>query len=222
LRLLKILCTNKKPTNLVMNFQPSLQKQQDPLRQPKNTTYTPQTLKTQYCQSLERVGLNEWGQPDLRDSNSYAFVGYDQTYLSFELTKQVFSPENISKLSAIITELTKDCDPYGRKIVVPPERIAQVLSSVFRDGRRTHVGDIYTKYIIPQQEARDDLDNINRQTLNIIISTIRNEFDTIRNNQQLSVWTTVLGDFNEHGLRSHDVLKIRRHRPQPMMFNMNY
>lgn len=207
---------------MASSFQPTLRQQSDPQWNYQSHVSPTQTLGQQYCQSQTPVRENEWGQPDIRDSNSYAFVGYDTTFIDFELTRQVFCPQNIGKLSAIITELTKDCDPYGRKIIVPPERIAQVLSSVFRYGHRTHIGDIRTKDVIPQDHSRDDLTCINKQALQIIISTIRNEYDTIKNNQQLSVWTTVLGDFNDHGLRSHDVLKIRRHMPQRMMFNMNY
>ena len=165
---------------------------------------------------------NPCGQPDIRDSNEYALVGYKYTYEDMLLPKWLFSPENISKLSGIITEATRDCDPLGRKIVVPPHRIAEVLSSIFRYGKRTRIGDIYTHFNIIQDKARNDVDNINRQALNVIISTIRDEYHTIANNQKLTVWSTVLGDFNDQGLRSHDVLKIRRHMPQRMMFNMNY
>jgi len=180
------------------------------------------TLQDGYCHSSEKIVSTNCGFPQMQDSNRYAFAGYDTTYDDLVLHQQVFSVKNIETLSAIITQGTKGLDPYGRNIVVPAERIAQVLSSVFRYGTRAHVGDIYTRYNIPQERARNDLDNINLQTLNIILSTIRDEYDTIRNNQQLSVWTTVLGDFNTNGLRSHDVLKIRRKMPQRMMFNMNY
>jgi hypothetical protein len=41
-------------------------------------------------------------------------------------------------------------------------------------------------------------------------------------NSKLSAWTTILGDFNEHGLRRHAPIKLREKRPMPMAFNMNY
>jgi hypothetical protein len=175
-----------------------------------------------YCSS-SNPPYYELGACQAQDvSNDNAFVGYAQNYEISSLHQQVFSDENISKLSAIITESTKGLDPEKRNIVVPPGRIAQVLSSFFRDGTRTHLGDIYTRFIIPQDRARNDLENINMQTLNVIISTIRDEYETIENNKRLSIWTTVLGDFNSHGLRSYPVLKMRRRMPQRMMFNMNY
>jgi len=42
------------------------------------------------------------------------------------------------------------------------------------------------------------------------------------NNKKLSIWNSVYGEFNEKGLRAHPPIKIRKKRPQRMMFNMNY
>ena len=41
-------------------------------------------------------------------------------------------------------------------------------------------------------------------------------------NSKLTKWTTVLGDFNLHQLRSHDVIKILNKHPQHMQFFENY
>ena len=51
---------------------------------------------------------------------------------------------------------------------------------------------------------------------------IKNDFGMEAANKKLSIWDSVLGDFNEKGLRGHDIIKIKKNRPQPMMFNMNY
>jgi hypothetical protein len=175
-----------------------------------------------YCSSSQPPYFNDSACQAQDNTNNNAFVGYAQNYQVSPIHQQVFSDENISKLSAVITESTKGLDPENRNIVVPPGRIAEVLSSIFRNGTRTHIGDIYTRFIIPQDRGRNDLENINMQALNTIIATIRDEYETIQNNKKLSVWTTVLGDFNSHGLRSYPVLKMRRRMPQRMMFNMNY
>ena len=34
------------------------------------------------------------------------------------------------------------------------------------------------------------------------------------NNKKLTIWTTVFGDFNSHGLRSHAPIKLRERKPQ--------
>jgi hypothetical protein len=75
---------------------------------------------------------------------------------------------------------------------------------------------------VPQAQARCDMRSIINQTINIITSQIRNEMEMAQNNKKLTVWTTLLGDFNKEGLRSHAPIKIRRKHPQYMAFNMNY
>jgi len=58
--------------------------------------------------------------------------------------------------------------------------------------------------------------------MNIIISQIKNQTEMEEQNKKLTVWSTLLGDFNKEGLRSHPPIKIRRNHPQYMAFNMNY
>ena len=177
------------------------------------------TLSDAYCPAPSRDPAE---QQCFLDNQAYAFVGYEQNAAQMPLTQFLFSKENLDALSTIITDVCRDLDEQGRDIVVPPTTIAGVLSSVLRNGTRTHVGDIFTRYTIPQAHARNDADNINLQTINIITSTVRNEFETVRNNKRLSVWNTVLGDFNQQGLRAYPPIKIRERAPQRMMFNMNY
>jgi hypothetical protein len=42
------------------------------------------------------------------------------------------------------------------------------------------------------------------------------------NNRKLTIWTSVLGDFNNHGLRQYTDLKIREKNINKVRFNMNY
>ena len=51
-----------------------------------------------------------------------------------------------------------------------------------------------------------------RITKTIVYLTIRTE----------NLFKTVLGDSNPLGLRGHAPIKIRKRRPNPFMFNMNY
>lgn len=125
-------------------------------------------------------------------------------------------------MSETITRALDGVDPQGRKIVIDHERIAQVLSNVYRFGTRTNIGDIHSRFIVPPSELRCDLRSIVNQALNIIITQIRNQIEMETHNKSLTVWTTLLGDFNEHGLRAHAPLKIKRKHPQYMAFNMNY
>jgi len=155
--------------------------------------------------------------------NSYnAFVGWANTsdencVLSFLLSKS-----NISTLSKIITESLDGVDPLGRRLQVSDEMIASVLSTIYRSATRTQIGDIHSRYIIPQEQSRCDARTICNQTIQVIVSTIRNEMETTENNKKLSIWNTLYGDFNKEGLRAHAPIKIRRKHPQYMAFNMNY
>ena len=60
------------------------------------------------------------------------------------------------------------------------------------------------------------------QVINIITTDVKVNLGMDEHNSKLSAWTTILGDFNEHGLRRHAPIKLRERRPMPMAFNMNY
>ena len=64
--------------------------------------------------------------------------------------------------------------------------------------------------------------NMIDQVIEVITSDVSNNLEMEENNRKLSIWTTVYGDFNQSGLRQHAPIKIRKKRPQPLMFNMNY
>jgi len=159
---------------------------------------------------------------DPRDYHETGIVGYDYTYKWDPNYRYLFSSENVDRISAAITTALEGVDPQNRRIVVNRDRIIEVLSTVFWNSRRQKVGDIYSRYIVPNCTGRNDTYTMNMETINIIVRAIRDECQTIESNKKLTVWTTLLGDFNNQGLRSHPPLKIRKKFPQRMMFNMNY
>lgn len=150
-------------------------------------------------------------------------VGWDYTVEGDDKYAFVFSQANMDYLSATITDALRGVDPQGRKIIVPDDKIANVLSTVYKYGTRCNVGDIYTRYNIEPIATRNDIKDINNQTINIVVSAIRDELEMTENNKKLSIWDQqLLGDFNRQGLRAHAPIKIRKRMPQRMMFNMNY
>ena len=155
--------------------------------------------------------------------NSQRHVGWPQTVEDIGETYQyLFKPETIHKISHKITELLKNVDPLGRNLIYPDHRISQIMGSVYSGYSRPNIGAIYTKDVIPNSEFRDDSSFIINQTISIIVRSIKNDIGMQECNKKLSIWDSVLGDFNEKGLRGHDIIKIKKNRPQPMMFNMNY
>lgn len=135
--------------------------------------------------------------------------------------KKYFSTETVKLISRKVTELTRGVDEKNRLIVVPDIRICEVMDSVYQ-AFRPHTGDIYSRYIVSNNEQWNMVQSMIDQTIEIITSTIRNDLGMQQANQKLSTWVQVLGDFNQWGLRSHDVIKTQQKRPTPMMFNMNY
>lgn len=156
------------------------------------------------------------------DQNFLSHVGWDYTSSNSSVLDYIFSNATLDVLSQQITQALRGVDPQGRDIIVPHDKIANVLSSVYSFGTRTNIGDIYTHDTIPSIEGRNDVRNILNQTINIVVSAIRDEISITEQNKKLSIWTTVLGDFNEHGLRSFAPIKIRERHPQYMAFNMRY
>lgn len=159
---------------------------------------------------------------NLYDQNFLSHVGWDYTSSDSTVLKYLFSTSTLDILSQQITKALRGLDSRGRDIVVPHDKIANVLSSVYSFGTRTNIGDIYTHDTIPSIENRNDVRNILNQTINIVVSAIKDEIITTEQNKKLTVWTTVLGDFNDHGLRSFAPIKLRERHPQYMAFNMNY
>jgi hypothetical protein len=156
------------------------------------------------------------------DQNYLSHVGWEYTSNNSSVLEYLFSNDNLNLISNIITRALRGVDPRGRDIIVPFDKIANVLSSVYSFGTRTNIGDIYTSQTIPSIENRNDVKNFINQTVNIIVSAIKDEIEITEQNKKLTAWTTVLGDFNEQGLRSHAPIKLRERHPQYMAFNMNY
>lgn len=156
------------------------------------------------------------------DTNFYAHVGWEQTSDDSVALNYLFSNSTLDLISNEISDALRGVDPEGRRIVIPHDKIANVLSSVYRHGTRTEIGNIYATFTIPDIQSRNDIRNIINQTINIVVSAIKNEFEIIENNKKLSVWNTVLGDFNTEGLRQHAPIKLRTRHPMYMAFNMNY
>lgn len=151
------------------------------------------------------------------DDNFIKHVGYKEIN---ECIKEYFSQKNVDKMSNKITELLMGVDPQNRPIIVPDKTICSVMSNIY-DNFRPETGDIYSRYTIPNNRTNDVANMIN-QVIEIITSDVRNSLGMEECNSKLTKWTTLLGDFNPHGLRSYPPIKIRHKRPNPMQIHMNY
>jgi hypothetical protein len=147
------------------------------------------------------------------------YVGWDETVNnSFNV---LFDKAKILEIQNKITQLLEGVEPSGRPILVPTNTIISVLFQCYESNTPIQ-GDLYSRYIQPDYANRDDLDKIVNNAINIIVSHVRTDYGTLACNRRLSIWNTVLGDFNKEGLRAHPQIKLRKKRPEPMQFNMNY
>ncbi len=145
------------------------------------------------------------------------FATDNQTYL------KLFSDETCAFISSEVTRLLRGVSKDGRDIVVPRRTIEGVLNNLY-NNYRPQTGDIYSRYNIKQFEPRDDANHIITETIQIIVSQIRAEFEIAEANYNLDIWDSVLlGDgISRVGLRQYAPIKVRDNRPTPMLFNYSF
>lgn len=152
------------------------------------------------------------------DYNYLRYAGWSEQNSCF---RKYFSKDTINTISQKVSELTRGVDPKNRKIVVPDHIICKVMDGVYTRFRPA-VGDIYTRYIIPNDQQANMVQSMIDQTIEIITDYIRNEYGMRQANEKLSAWVQVYGDFNTHNLTQVPPIKTRQRRPATMQFNLNY
>lgn len=153
------------------------------------------------------------------DSNQY--VGWDQQVNWNSFLSKLFSKETIQTIQKKTSEYLVGVDEQGRNIIPTDRVVESALYGVFQNYR-PKTGDIYGKYTVNNDNSRDDYSYIVDQTISLLVRGIRNELEMQQNNSKLTIWTTLLGDFNEHGLRQYAPIKVKNKRPDPMLFHMRY
>jgi len=133
----------------------------------------------------------------------------------------LFDDNNLKEYQSVIHRLLKGAGPNGRDVIVPLETISSVLYQCY-ETRAMRTGDIYSRYIQADNINHTVLEDIVNRAINIIVTQIKTEYAMEEQNKRLTVWNTVLGDFNKEGLRGHSEIKLRNRRPPPMQFHMKY
>lgn len=148
----------------------------------------------------------------------FQHIGWDPN----ESYATLFNRENVLAYQKRITELLQGVEPSNRPIIVPVETIVNVLYQCYMSNK-PRTGDIYSRYIQAENVfERDDLTEIVNRAINIIVTHIQTDYGMRQCNNKLTVWNSVLGDFNREGLRGHDIIKVRKRGPERMQFHMNY
>jgi hypothetical protein len=142
-------------------------------------------------------------------------VGYKDTN---ECIATYFSKPTIDLVSRIVSNRLKPLYPQG--VIVPCHIISGVLNDIYT-SYDPPVGDIFTRYNVPNNNT-NMFQSMVDQAIQVIYDDVVNNLTMAQTNDRLSIWDSVLGDFNEKGLRSFAPIKVQEKRPQPFQFNMNY
>jgi hypothetical protein len=154
-----------------------------------------------------------------KDDNYSRYVGYNDH--DYDI-KQYFNNTTVRTISAKVTELLNGVDPENRAIIVPDKTIWSVMSQIY-NSYTPPTGDIYSRYIVPSETRFDScIQNMIDQVIELITSDVRNNLGIEEHNRQLTIWTTVYGDFNQHGLRQVPPIKIRNKHPAYGQIHMRY
>lgn len=133
----------------------------------------------------------------------------------------LFSPEIRDLISRKVSQLTMGVDLKNRKIIVPDSTICSIIDANYQNYRPP-VGDIHSRYIIPNNEQENMVQSIIDQTIEVITNNIRGQLGMEQENQKLTAWVQLYGDFNLHNLTQVPPIKTQEKRPRTMLFNMNY
>ncbi len=160
----------------------------------------------------------------LRNHNPYAstdftrYVGYTSEN---PLRAAVFNKPVFDLIKRKVSTLLRGVHPDGKVIAITDDvvrsRLDQVVELYTPEG-----GDIYTRYNFEGLAEKNYPMEVIDITVNSIVKQIKDEFETVAANNKLTIWTTLYGDFNEHGLRQYPPIKVSKRRSDRMQFNMNY
>lgn len=128
-----------------------------------------------------------------------------------------FTRQVMSDISCRVTKRLENVREDGRSIVVTDDVILNVMDSVYtnRSGGATN---IHSRFILKQNPIED----LVCQAVNAIVDTVSAETIQEATNSKLTKWTTLYGEHNAHGLRSHSGIKLNNNSFHGASDHMNY
>lgn len=158
----------------------------------------------------------------IHNFDNMRFVGYEKAsgQYSNKCMNSLFS-DATGKF--IQDEVTKQ---LGRELLGRPIQVSmKMIWGVLSDLNSTHqeqTGDIYGRLNVPNDNLNSYQSLVN-QTITVLVDHVRTSIEMEQHNGALSVWDTVLGDFNDKGLRSHPPLTANIDQTRRLFqINMNY
>lgn len=149
------------------------------------------------------------------------YVGWDLTSSWNGLVRQLFTKRTVALIRKKVSDFLQGVDMKGRRIYPSDNVVITALWGIFQNYQPNEIGDIYGRYLVVNPN-RDDYTTLVDQTISFLSQSIKNDIEMSQNNEKLSVWDTILGDFNSQGLRSHPILYMKEKRPDPFLISMRY
>jgi len=147
------------------------------------------------------------------------YVGWNTVIEWASLPRQLFTKRTVKIIQQKVYEyLLKSME----KKIVPSERIVVIALYGVYENHVPRTGDIYGKFLVVDEPQRNDYSYIVDKTISLLIDGIQTDLQMTEANSKLSIWNTVLGDFNENGLRQYPTIKLRNKGPDRMLFHMKY
>jgi len=146
------------------------------------------------------------------------YVGWNTIIEWAHLPRQLFTKRTVKIIQQKVYEYLLQ---FSKK-VVPSERIVVIALYGVYENHIPRTGDIYGKFLVVDETQRDDYGYIVDKTITLLIDGIQTDLDMAEANSKLSIWNSVLGDFNENGLRQYPPIKLRNKGPDRMLFHMKY
>ena len=154
------------------------------------------------------------------DTNYIKHIGYSDYENPY--IKHYFSKENVDRISKKITSLLEGVDSKNRSIIVSDENIVNVLNNVYTTYTPP-IGDIHSRHIISSGiNTEQYIDNMINQTIDYITQDVKNNKMMEESNKNISIWSTLYGDFNPYGLQQYSSIKIKNKHPDHCQFHMRY
>lgn len=162
----------------------------------------------------------------IHSDRSYQFVGWDSQVAELQKNPSQWGVYDFYMTEEVRDFIKKSAEDNiytttGVKYTFPNPTVERVMTSAYNDYR-PEVGDIYSRYTINCDAKVNDLNVLVQRAVEWITNKVRNEVLMRRNNESMSVWSTLYGSFNPHGLRAHSIIKLREREPARMQFNMKY
>tara|TARA_Y100000996_G_C22536723_1_gene648546 strand:+ start:955 stop:1365 length:411 start_codon:yes stop_codon:yes gene_type:complete len=136
--------------------------------------------------------------------------------MSYEVKSETI---NIVRKKVMI-KLNNEFPIETKYLTIPEDLIETVVINTTQSYISKRIGSIYSK------EIQQDIYNRDQAILNTSILTIYNYYiSQIRQDlchKNLSIWNSVLGESNQHGLLPHPKIKLNNKRTNSMQFRMNY